>query len=530
MRNGYFQLVNTDNGFGVKLFPPIDGGDNIVLNDLIAYLKKLDLIYDLPQLKRAVDSGTENIFFLAVGECPKRAEEYALMISADLLTVTAVFFPPSETGSRMSMEEFIRDLSHKKIVYGLQTESIKNHFMSDEHYCTEFVVAKGLPQRQGKDAWIEYHFSTEINKMPTLLEDGSVDYFNLNIINHCKKGELLATLHPADDGNDGVNVNGATIKPGKVLHKVLKKSELVDISEDGLRLFAACDGQVHLENEKVIVSNIYKAQNIDLSTGNITFDGSILVEGNVSSNMRVTAKDNIEIKGVVEGAVIEAGGNIIIAGGMNGMSKGYLKAGGNIVARFFENAQIEAGGYVQAESVLYSRVTAGTDILVSGKKGFITGGHAKAAKNITAKTFGSVMGTVTTIEVGEDPELMARYQNLQIEVSELVKQVKNIQTIIMNFNEKKAKGVQFTKEQLISVRNCVVSLDSIKKELVLKNNMMNDMAGLMNENSKPEVVVLDVAYQGTNIIVEDVSMQLKKNVLHSRFRKLQGNVHITPCY
>lgn len=61
---------------------------------------------------------------------------------------------------------------------------------------------------------------------------------------------------------------------------------------------------------------------------------------------------------MIEGACIEAGGNIIIARGMNGMAKGILKAGGNIVAKFLENATVSAGGYVNTESILHSNVTA----------------------------------------------------------------------------------------------------------------------------------------------------------------------------
>lgn len=60
---------------------------------------------------------------------------------------------------------------------------------------------------------------------------------------------------------------------------------------------------------------------MDLSTGNIDFEGSVQVNGNVSSNFVIRAGGNVIISGVVEGAYIEAGGNIIIARGMNGMAR-----------------------------------------------------------------------------------------------------------------------------------------------------------------------------------------------------------------
>lgn len=155
---------------------------------------------------------------------------------------------------------------------------------------------------------------------------------------------------------------------------------------------------------KVFVSDVYEVENVDLSTGNIEFEGSVQVRGNVSSNFEIRAGGNVIISGVVEGACIEAGGNIIIARGMNGMAKGNLRAGGDIVAKFLENATVSAGGYVNTESILHSNVTAATEIQVTGKRGFITGGHVRAGQRIEVKTLGATLGAPTVVEVGVDPE------------------------------------------------------------------------------------------------------------------------------
>lgn len=125
---------------------------------------------------------------------------------------------------------------------------------------------------------------------------------------------------------------------------------------------------VSLVEGKVFVSDVYEVENVDLSTGNIDFEGSVQVNGNVSSNFVIRAGSNVIISGVVEGAYIEAGGNIIIARGMNGMAKGTLKAGGNIVAKFLENATASAGGYVSTESILHSNVIAATEIQVTASE------------------------------------------------------------------------------------------------------------------------------------------------------------------
>lgn len=50
--NGYFQLVNTQKGFGVKCVPPKEGGENVPLSELIDYLGARSIAYDISALSR----------------------------------------------------------------------------------------------------------------------------------------------------------------------------------------------------------------------------------------------------------------------------------------------------------------------------------------------------------------------------------------------------------------------------------------------------------------------------------------------
>ena len=123
----------------------------------------------------------------------------------------------------------------------------------------------------------------------------------------------------------------------------------------------------------MFVSDILEVKDVDSSTGDIDYEGSVKINGNVCANFSVRAKGDIEVSGVVEGAYLEAGGDIIITRGMNGMIKGTLKAGGNIVAKFIENAKVHADGYISTESILHSDVYAASEVLVSGRRGYPEG-------------------------------------------------------------------------------------------------------------------------------------------------------------
>lgn len=522
-KNGYFQLVNIQNGFGIKCIPPQDGGEEIQINEVIDYLNKRNLTCDLLQLKRIAAAGTEQTLFLAPGVCPAEQESYQLDISDDYMTVMVRFYPPSETGKRMSLEEFLKDMRFKKIVFGLDIDLLRAHFQEGD-YCKDIVAARGKPPRHGKDAEIQYFFNTDLHAVPTLKEDGSVDFFNLNTINHCKKGDLLAQIIPEDVGSPGLNVAGAQIKPRIVKRAVLKFGKNVVLSEDRMSITSEVNGCVTLVDDQVFVTDIYEVENVDNSTGNIEFDGSVQVNGNICSGFSVKAKGNVIIRGVVEGATVQADGDIVITKGMNGMSKGRLEAGGNIVTKFLENASANAEGYVSAESILHSKVTAGSEINVTGKRGFITGGHVCAGFKVSAKNLGANLGATTVVEVGVNPKLKADYQTLQAELVEIQKVIQKTQPILINFAEKRAKGAQFSPEQVKYIRSLIVLTEDKKKELEEKNEKWEVLRAAFEGQNDASVEVMGEAYPGTVIMIKDVSMSLRSSYQHCRFKRIGGEV------
>lgn len=527
MRNGYFKLVKAPGGFGVRLTPPDDGGEAIRLHELLQYLDNAQIGYDAAHIKQAILSDKEVVVFLNTADCPIIDERYELVIAEDQMSVTVRFFSPSDEGKRITFDEFLKDLRFRNITAGLQMDVLQDHFQSEGLFCMDLVVAKGREPRHGTDAKIEYFFNTDVHAQPEMREDGSVDYFNLNVINHCKEGDVLAKIIPADEGECGVTVLGSRIKPRDVKKVSLKYGNNIELSEDRMSIASKVNGHVMLVEDKVFVSDVYEVENVDLSTGNIEFEGSVQVNGNVTSNYVVKAKGNVIINGVVEGAHIYAGGNIIIARGMNGMAKGTLNAGGNIVAKFIESAKVQADGYINAGSILHSDAIAGTEIVVSGKRGFVTGGHVQAGKKIEVKTLGAVMGATTVVEVGVSPKLKAEYVQLQKEITEIVRDIKNAQPVITNFAEKRAKGVRFTEEQLKYIKQTAVLLDAKKKELEAKNKEMQALQIAFNPKEKACVKVTGEVYPGTTIIIGELSMNVQTTYQYCRFERIDGDVKMT---
>lgn len=521
--NGYFQLKKIGQGYGLRLVPPTNGGEEIRIAEVIDYLDNNNLVYDLSVLKEKLTSGKEEEYFLKTGECPILHESYKLMIAEDKMTAVVRFYPPTEGGHLLSLEEMVKDLRFRNVTYGLQINTMQE-FFAEREYCKDIIVAKGKDVIQGTNAYIEYFFNTDIHARPTIREDGSVDFFNLNAISHCNKGQILAKIVPEVKGHHGRNVMGEHAEALAVKPVVFRYGRNIEVSEDKLSLISMVDGHVTLVEDKVFVSDIYEVENVDNSTGNIEYEGSVQINGNVISNFSVTAKGNVVVNGVVEGATITAGGNIIIARGMNGMGKGKLVAGGNIIAKFLENATAEADGYVQTESILHSDVRAGKYIEVNGKRGFITGGHVVAAEQLTVKTLGSEMGATTVVEVGADPKVKEQYQQLQKDIGEIQRVLSSTRSIISSYSEKRAKGVQMTKNQLEYLKSVILLDTNKKKELEQDLEKIEKLQEKLSTQNRAYVDVLGQVYAGTKIIIGDLSMVVPNSCKQCRFEKIRGNV------
>lgn len=528
MRNGYFRIVKTTGGFGIRMIPAVDGGEDIRITELIHYLDHMGIPYDLKKIKEIHQAKEDEICFLGVGECPSIPEQYTLDMSSDKMKATVRFYPPSETGKRLSVDEIVRDLSYQNIVYGIYTKYLERHFNSSGFYCVDMLVAKGKEIVHGVDDKVQYFFNTDIHAKPEAHDDGTVDYYNLNMINHCRKGDVLAKLIRGAEGEEGIDIQGGKIAPREAKRVTFRHGNNIELSEDGMSLTSMVDGHVMLVDQNVFVSDVLEVENVDTSTGNIEYTGSVKVNGNVMNGLKINATGNVLISGIVEGAQIIAGGNIVIARGMNGMTRGILKAGGNVIAKFIENATVEAVGYVNTESILHSNVSAGTEIEVTGRKGFITGGRVQAVQKITVKTLGAMMGAPTIAEVGVNPIVKQEYAQCQKEVVDLVKQIRMQQPVLAGFAEKRAKGIKVSPEQMKYIKEVAQNLEKQKVALEQKNDRMKELRQCFDVEIQSSVVVKGEVYPGTTIIIGDLSAVIQEVYHYCKFEVVDGDVKSLP--
>ena len=530
--NGYFQLVIGRAGTAIRVYGATDNDPEVTTGEITEYLDRNRIGYDIISVNEATKKMGEPVYFTQ-NKASSVREQYVMTIAEDQMSVVVRYYPPSENvmggenGQLTDSREVIGDLVLKKIRYGIDKNEIESFFAKRE-YCKDYVIARGKLPRDGSDAHIEYKFGTSKKPKPQLNSDGSVDYHNLNIINHCKEGDLLAVLTPADMGDYGTSVYGNQVKPKSVKVMSLHFGQNVELSQDKLSAFAKKAGHVSLQDGKVVVSDVLNLKNVDVATGNIDYDGSVLIAGNIASGFSVKAGGNIEVKGTIEGAVLEAGADIIMERGINGAGGGLIKAGGNIVTKFIENAKIVAGGSVNSESILHSDVQAGTEVNVTGNKGFIVGGHVVAKESVSAITVGGEMGTSTRIDVGVDPQLKTKIRDMMKEIGESNKSLLQIKPTVEGIVKKLSAGVVLPADQAAYAKKLMAMKAQLENDINEKSQTLTELQEKLSDTHDAYVSVNGICNAGCVITIGELSMTVSKAVKFSKFVEKEGEVRVAP--
>lgn len=425
------------------------------------------------------------------------------------------------------LEDVLGFINKNGIVYGIKTDVLETALkypVYDQMIC----IAEGDPPRQGEDGRIEFYFSINKDIKPTILEDGRVDFRNLGIVESVKAGQKLCGIIPPVPGTPGHNVFGAVIQPARVKDARLPRGKNVSISEDELYLVSKIDGQVEYADGRVNVFSSYEvAADVDNSTGNISFIGNVVVRGNVLSGFSIEAGGNVEVWGVVEGAYIKAGGNIILRRGIQGMGKGTIISGGDIISRYIEHSKVEAQNNIKCEAIMHSYVKCGNKLELSGRKGLLVGGSCKVGREITARVIGSHLATATEIEVGTDPKLRERYKEIKEELNKLETEAKKADqaiTILKKIEQTAALSPE--KEELLakSFRTKVHHTNATNE---LKNEL-DLIEYRLQEESTGKIKCYGIVYSGTKITIGSCQMYVKDNLEYCTFYREGADIKIGP--
>ena len=400
-------------------------------------------------------------------------------------------------------DEVIHMLSQNGIKTGIDEEKIR-WMISRKIYNKPVEVAFGKPVEAGKDGYYEFFFDTDTinNNRPTVREDGSVDYFNQKRFEKVNEGDLLARYHEPTKGEFGFDVCGKLLvpKPGKPKPRLHGKG--FKTSEDGKETYAAISGKIEYCNYDLSVVNVYEVNgNLDMSMGNIDFNGDVNITGSVRSGVTVHAMGSIYVGGFVEGATLIAGKDIVLKDGVNTKNSGKIEAGGNISGRFFENTEVIAKGDLQCNYILNCRVLAYGRVFVEGPIGSIIGGDVTGVMGISTTSCGHESNVKTLLRVGSTKEIRKEYAELIMELKEVDGQIETFEIANKKFEMvKQNMPEKYDSKMALRVTQSKIVKMAQKAKLEEKSKALYN---LIRDSERAVVKVKNHIYPGSRVYMDD---------------------------
>jgi len=346
-------------------------------------------------------------------------------------------------------------------------------------------VAKGKPSASGTPGNLTLHFKPRETEPGTIDEHGKIDYKNRGEIPTAGPGDLLAEREHMVSSVPGTTIFGKEIAVEEVDDVAFICGDGTSINETGEKIVAELEGEpcLNLDGTICILKEMV-VENVDYETGNLHFDGNIIVSGAVKSDFQVTGR-NIEACEVL-GAKINIDGDLEVEQGIIGAE---IRATGNVKATYLKDCTIICAGDINVEKEIVD-----SDVVVGGSC-FVNGGifstKVCAGQSVAAASIGSSTSGPNHIEIGMG-------ESISKKLTEKL--------------EKKAylKGKEIT--FLLEKRDDLVNMISITNSVI---------KGIKNQQKKNED-----EYESVKTLVEKMEKKTQKTVTTGRQRMEDCEVKI----
>lgn len=533
-RDGYFKLRATKKGILLIVHPPKGRGKRVSFQEVqnAVYQRQLTDV-DPKVLQRIVERPDGRPLKLGEWQAnPELDGKFSLEVTDDEMKAFLTLIPPRRNGRIVEYDDIYAELEKKAIVSGIR-EDVINEAIENDKYNQPILIAEGQPPEDGLDAQIDYKFRVE--KEIKLAEDekGKVNFKELDLIENVVVGQILAKKLPARKGTAGKTITGRELpaKDGKDVAIIVGKN--TKLNDDKTELIAEINGQVVYTKGKVSVEPVFEVKgDVSMETGNIVFLGTVIVRGNVEDGFSVKASGNIEVKGSVGRAQLEAEGDIIIKQGLLGKDSAVIISGNDIIAKFIEHAKSveSARDVIVAEGILHSFVDAGKRVICNGKRAIIAGGRIRAGEEINAKTIGSPSFTETQVEVGFDPK--TRQQLLDL--SEEMRTGKDrIRELAMNINtldsQRRSAGGRLSMEKEELLIKMMEEREQISSKLKKVEEQISEIRSYFASiEEKGRIAAQKEVFPKVKLIIKDAFLEVKDSFKYVTFIQEAGNIKVLP--
>jgi len=408
-------------------------------------------------------------------------------------------------------------LKEKGVVCGLKTDLFSEELQSG----VDYVFAEGKPPVDGTDAQIRMFELKE--PRPQTGKDDKVDYYEVSLITIVQANTWLGERIDATEGREGYTVRGEVLKQQKgVNYPLLYDKETVYEVREGNKttIYSKIYGALYYKNGKIAVMNPLVIEgDVGPKTGNIVFDGYVIIKGTICDNYYVEASRDIEIGGElglgnVKG-VVSAQGSIFIKGGILSRGNSEIKAEKDIYTKFADNTAITCGGSAHFGYYCSNCSISAKEVVIDSFKGQIIGGNIKADSRVIAPVIGSELGKKTVIVVtGFDRKaIIAEDESISAKIDSLKREYENVKQTISYLS----RQYQLSIYQKNLYETSIERLGAIKDEIKVCEDIRRSLACYVKAKGEGEIKVTYKIYPNSHLQIKNKNFQVTNPIYATSF-------------
>ncbi len=522
--DGRYEIVATDAGVYLSVWPAVNGGKPVKKATVIQDLTDQNFVAFEGNFIATVIKEALGKPVLVVNSLPlETGPNIRVKVRRDRLQARIDMDIPIDA-PMVTKSQILDKLKEAGVSFGIDEQALDS--VTEMRSVSDIVCASGIPPCDGSNASLKFHVDPECQGRPVEMEDGRVDFKEINGFLCVEEGQLLVEKIPATPGTPGTDVFGLPIpaRPGKDIRMPVGKNV---VCVDDWRLYAAIHGhlQIFLDKRINVIPVIVIDGDVDYATGNIDFKGSVIVHGSVQPEFYVKAGGNVEISGTICGGTVEAS-SIIVHLGIQGMSRSVIKARECVMTNFIENATVYADQEViVSDAILNSSVFAGCRVIVEGRRGLVRGGRISAGEEIRAFTVGNQSSIVTDLEVSVNPFLKDELHNLRIESKKaeaLYQELKQSLAYI------RAQGIEKLKaEKQERYKKNEAEFNALPEQMEEMQQRISKIEEILNSLKPGRIRVYGVIYPGVKLAIGSLVKTLNDSLQYISFYAQKGEIKFT---
>ena len=407
-----FSTILLERGIVEALTPPSDTLDNGIdaseYKPLAVLLTKELINYMIwkfecgqGSLSDRKQSDARDYFTISVSDNMLNAYIYLTLEKDSPKTVTAYM-----------VEQFL----HKNaIVFGIAEDSVIREWISgSSRDGKKLLVAVGKPPVAAIDGEVHYYFATSFRRAGRINSDGTIDFKERGEVPHVKEDVVLASKILPVPGAPGIDVKGMEIPVADPVDPAFSAGSGTRFNEDKTKIFSTTQGEPHLDVMGVVsVNKEFQIKgDVGFETGNINFDGNVIVPGTVQEGFKVKCVSLIAKE--ICGAQIDISGDLNVSMGI--IDAKLVNVKGNIHAKYVRNSTINAFGDLTVQKEIID-----STIYLSGacnnESGIILNSTLSAKLGIKAGTVGSESVGSSVLTVGVDEHLIRMKDKIQSNIT-----------------------------------------------------------------------------------------------------------------